>query len=123
MRKLIYILTVTAITALISFTTKPFTKPTVEGGTCTVPYNLDASKSGSYITLDWDGDPVTHSYGGYYNYYDDFGNATTQNFGSSTNTWPITMTVPSSTYRITYSATAYCTDSTYSTSQSYTENF
>lgn len=92
-------------------------------GTCATPYNLSAVKNGSSVTLNWSGDPITHGYGGYYSYYDQYGQPCSQNFGGSTNTWPTSISVPSSTYRITFTVTAYCTDGTYSTSSPVTVNF
>lgn len=125
MKKLLYVTCLFLITALSSFSTKSYHSSfsnlsAKKFGTCSAPTNLSAVKNGTSVTLSWTSGPLQHSYGGYYNYRDVYGNQTSANFGGSTSTYPISITVPSTAYSITFTATAYCTDGSYSTSATYT---
>jgi hypothetical protein len=81
-------------------------------GSCSAAYNLYASKNYTSITLTWRGSVPNYSYGGYYNYKDVNGYSRSQNFGASTGGTQVTISVPSSTYSITFKVNTICSDGT-----------
>ncbi|MDE3184971.1 MAG: hypothetical protein KGM16_16285 [Bacteroidota bacterium] len=124
MKKLIFIFSIFSLCFLSSFTKKKIDtkfKHITNYGSCTVPYNLNAVKNGTQVTLSWSGDPVACSYAGYYNCSSCsmYGGPAVVNFGGATYTWPISFTVASSAYSIHFSVTAHCTDGSYSYSSPY----
>jgi len=123
MKKIIFALSMFAVLLLFSFSNKKISASEKKLGTCATPTSLSASKSGGTITLSWTSDPNTHNYGGYYMYINGSGQPVSQNFSGTTNTWPVAVSFPSSTYRITYTATDHCPDGSFSTSSPATFNF
>lgn len=88
-----------------------------------VPTGLTAAKNYNHLQLNWNtvSGVTTFAYGGYYNYYDNYGNPTSGNFGSTTGGTQITITIPPSTYSVTFRVTSNCPDgSTSESSPSYT---
>ena len=81
---------------------------------CATPTAPTAVKSGTSVTLSWTLDPANVSncsYGGYYNYSScNVGGPGVVNFGGTTSSWPISISVASSAYSIHYSVTANCSD-------------
>jgi hypothetical protein len=90
---------------------------------CSATSNLKAQKNYDQLQLNWD--PVysvsTYQYGGYYNYYDTYGNQKSGNFGSTTGGTQITITIPPSTYSLTYRVVSNCPDG--STTESLAASF
>lgn len=81
-------------------------------GSCSAAYNLYASKNITSITLTWKGYVSNYSYGGYYNYKDGNGYTRSQSFGAPAGGTQVTISVPSSTYSITFRVTSICSDGT-----------
>jgi hypothetical protein len=79
-------------------------------GSCSAAYGLGAQKNYNQLQLNWQGYVSTYSYGGYYNYYNSYGNPTSANFSGSTGGTQITLTIPPSTYSLTYRVTSNCSD-------------
>jgi len=113
MKKIIFVLSALSIILLFAFAKKhssSVSKSIEKRGTCSTPTNLTATRNGNYVTLNWQSDPVTCSYGGYFNNAD----GTTTNFGGPTYTWPITIYDSKTPISIHYSVTANCNDGSYS---------
>lgn len=90
-------------------------------GSCNSAYSFIAQKNYNQLQLNWQGYVSTYAYGGYYNYYDGYGNPTSANFSGSTGGTQITITIPPSTYSVTFRVTSNCPDgSTTESSPSYT---
>ena len=123
MKKIIYFSSLFAALFLFSFSNEKINVSVKKSGTCATPTSLSAVKNGGTITLSWTSDPNTHNYGGYYNYINGSGQPVAQSFSGTTNTWPVGISVPSSTYKITYTATDVCPDGSYSTSGPASFNF
>lgn len=123
------------VTCLLFITASPFSKTdtpssfkklhTAECGSCTPAYNLAAQKNNNQLQLNWNRDPTVTSfdYGGYYNYYDNYGNPTSSSFGATTGGTQITITIPYSTYSVTYRVTSNCPDGSTTASSPYSIHF
>jgi hypothetical protein len=119
-----------ALAALFSFIKiKPIAEPVkvakektmtmAERLACAAPTNLSAVKNGTSIVLSWTSSGgVSWSPGGYYNY-----TGGTSSFGFQTYTYPVSITVPSSTYSITFRVTVTCADGSTATSAPFSKSF
>lgn len=71
------------------------------------------------VSLSWTGSGYSYSYGGYYNYKDQYNNLRSANFqGNAGGFTSASITVPASTYSLTYQVTTTCIDGTTATSSS-----
>lgn len=91
---------------------------------CATATNLGAVKNGTQVTLSWNLDPTnvnSCSYGGYYNCSScsPSGGSDVVNFGSTTSSWPLSISVASSAYSIHYSVTVNCSDGSHTYSNPY----
>lgn len=130
MKKTLYLPILLVIVTLLAFAaptkhtgnTKNFEAN--EKPSCPIPTSLNATKSGSSLNLSWSGSAPSYSYGGYYNYYDASGNPTTSFFGSTTSNTTVTgISIPLSTYSITFSVVSRCSDGSSGQSAPFSKTF
>jgi hypothetical protein len=94
-----------------------------ECGSCSAPYQLTAVKNSNYLQLNWQGTVISYTYGGYYSYYDEHGNLATGHFSGTIGGKQKTITIPSSTFILTYRVISNCDDGSITESLPATFNF
>lgn len=115
MKKLFYVICLLVITALSSFSTtgyhSSFSKISEKKfGSCPTANGLLAQKNFGTVKLTWSGSGASYNYGGYYNYRTSDGGYGSANFSGSTAGNYANITVPSTTYSLTYQVSTVCTD-------------
>lgn len=79
-------------------------------GSCPAANGLLAQKNFGTVKLTWSGSGASYNYGGYYNYRTSDGGYGSANFSGSTAGNYANITVPSTTYSLTYQVSTVCTD-------------
>ncbi len=129
MKHLLYVTSLLFLTALQPISKKDspvaFKKSpsTIICGSCSPAYGLQAQKNYNQLQLNWHGYVLTYSYGGYYSYYDMYGVVQNGTFSGTTGGTQITITIPSTTFILTYRVTSNCSDGSTTASSPATFNF